>query len=55
MCDRLFAEAYPDEGGKDCLQTLSLDNLKVVTEYEEPSLASNSRPISSSLNASAVF
>ncbi len=37
--DRLFLEAHPDAGGKDFLQALNPDSLKVVTAYVEPSLA----------------
>ena len=39
LYDRLFAEAHPDAGGKDFLQSLNPDSLKVVTAYVEPSLA----------------
>ena len=37
--ERFFTEAYPDAGGKDFLQSLNPDSLKVVTAYVEPSLA----------------
>ena len=39
LYDRLFIEAHPDAGGKDFLQSLNPDSLKVVTAYVEPSLA----------------
>ena len=39
LYDRLFADAHPDAGGKDFLQALNPDSLKVVTAYVEPSLA----------------
>ena len=39
LYDRLFAEAHPDAGGKDFMQSLNPDSLKVVTAYVEPSLA----------------
>jgi glutaminyl-tRNA synthetase len=39
LYDRLFADAHPYAGGKDFLQSLSPDRLKVVTAYLDPSLA----------------
>jgi glutaminyl-tRNA synthetase len=39
LYERLFSEAHPDAGGKDFLQALNVDSLKVVTGYLEPSLA----------------
>ncbi len=39
LYDRLFADAQPDAGGKDFLQALNPDSLRVVTAYVEPSLA----------------
>ncbi len=39
LYDRLFTDAQPDAGGKDFLQLLNPDSLKVVTAYVEPSLA----------------
>ncbi|GAB3362472.1 MULTISPECIES: glutamine--tRNA ligase/YqeY domain fusion protein [Giesbergeria] len=39
MYDRLFADAQPDAGGKDFLQALNPNSLKVVTAIIEPSLA----------------
>jgi len=39
LYDRLFLEAHPDAGGKDFLQALNPDSLRVVTAYVEPSLA----------------
>ena len=37
--DRLFLDAQPDAGGKDFLESLNPDSLKVVTAFVEPSLA----------------
>jgi len=39
LYDRLFTEAQPDAGGKNFLDALNPDSLKVVTAYVEPSLA----------------
>jgi glutaminyl-tRNA synthetase len=39
LYDRLFADAHPDAGGKDFLQSLNPNSLKAVTAYVEPSLA----------------
>ena len=39
LYDRLFADAHPDAGGKDFLQALNPDSLKVVQAFVEPSLA----------------
>ena len=39
LYDRLFSEAQPDAGGKNFLDALNPDSLKVVTAYVEPSLA----------------
>ena len=39
LYDRLFTEAQPDAGGKDFIESLNPDSLKVVTGYVEPSLA----------------
>jgi len=39
LYDRLFADAHPDAGGKDFLQSLYPDSLKVVTAHVEQSLA----------------
>ena len=39
LYDRLFADAHPDAGGKDFLQALNPDSLKIVSAYVEPSLA----------------
>jgi len=39
MYDRLFLDAQPDAGGKDFLESLNPDSLKVVTAIVEPSLA----------------
>jgi glutaminyl-tRNA synthetase len=43
MYDRLFLDAQPDAGGKDFLESLNPDSLKVVTAIVEPSLA-NAQP-----------
>jgi glutaminyl-tRNA synthetase len=40
MYDRLFTEAQPDAGGKDFIEGLNPNSLKVVTAFVEPSLAS---------------
>ena len=37
--DRLFTDPQPDAGGKNFLDALNPDSLKVVTAYKEPSLA----------------
>ncbi len=39
LYDRLFLDAQPDAGGKDFIESLNPDSLKVVTAYVEPSLA----------------
>jgi glutaminyl-tRNA synthetase len=39
LYDRLFADAHPDAGGKDFLQALNPDSLRVVQAFVEPSLA----------------
>ena len=39
LYDRLFADEHPDAGGKDFLQALNAESLKVVQAYVEPSLA----------------
>ncbi len=39
LYDRLFSDAQPDAGGKDFLEALNPDSLKVVAAYVEPSLA----------------
>jgi glutaminyl-tRNA synthetase len=39
MYDRLFLDAHPDAGGKDFLETLNPNSLKVITAIVEPSLA----------------
>ncbi|MDI9331921.1 MAG: glutamine--tRNA ligase/YqeY domain fusion protein [Alphaproteobacteria bacterium] len=39
LYERLFADPHPDAGGKDFLQALNPDSLKVVRGYVEPSLA----------------
>ncbi|MCW8207397.1 glutamine--tRNA ligase/YqeY domain fusion protein [Verminephrobacter aporrectodeae subsp. tuberculatae] len=43
MYDRLFLDAQPDAGGKDFIESLNPDSLKVLTAIVEPSLA-NARP-----------
>ena len=39
MYDRLFSDAHPDAGGKNFLESLNPNSLKVVTAIVEPSLA----------------
>ena len=39
LYDRLFSEAHPDAGGRDFMQALNTDSLKVVSAWVEPSLA----------------
>ncbi len=39
MYDRLFSDAQPDAGGKDFIESLNPNSLKVVTAIVEPSLA----------------
>ena len=39
LYDRLFSDPNPDAGGKDFIESLNPDSLKVVTAYVEPSLA----------------
>jgi glutaminyl-tRNA synthetase len=39
MYDRLFLDAQPDAGGKDFIESLKPNSLKVVTAMVEPSLA----------------
>ena len=43
MYDRLFSDAQPDAGGKDFIESLNPNSLKVVTAIVEPSLA-NAKP-----------
>ncbi len=43
MYDRLFLDAHPDAGGKNFLESLNPNSLKVVTAIVEPSLA-NAKP-----------
>ena len=40
LYDRLFLEAQPDAGGKDFIEGLNPNSLKVVNAFVEPSLAS---------------
>jgi glutaminyl-tRNA synthetase len=40
LYDRLFSDEQPDAGGKDFLESLNPNSLKVVTAIVEPSLAS---------------
>ena len=40
LYDRLFLEAQPDAGGKDFIEALNPNSLRVVTAFVEPSLAS---------------
>ena len=39
MYDRLFLDPQPDAGGKDFLENLNPNSLKVITAFVEPSLA----------------
>lgn len=39
LYDRLFSDAQPDAGGKDFLENLNPNSLKVITAIVEPSLA----------------
>ena len=39
LYDRLFTDPQPDAGGKNFLDALNPDSLKVVTAFVEPSLA----------------
>ena len=39
MYDRLFLDPQPDAGGKDFLESINPDSLKVITAFVEPSLA----------------
>jgi glutaminyl-tRNA synthetase len=39
MYDRLFLDPNPDAGGKDFLETLNPNSLKVISAIVEPSLA----------------
>jgi len=39
LYDRLFSDPHPDAGGKDFIEALNPDSLKVVAAYVEPSLA----------------
>jgi glutaminyl-tRNA synthetase len=43
LYDRLFTDPQPDAGGKDFIEALNPESLKVVTAYVEPSLG-NTRP-----------
>ncbi len=39
LYDRLFTDAQPDAGGKDFIESLNPNSLKVITAFVEPSLA----------------
>jgi glutaminyl-tRNA synthetase len=39
LYDRLFTDPQPDASGKDFIEALNPNSLKVVTAYVEPSLA----------------
>jgi len=39
LYDRLFSDPQPDAGGKEFIEALNPNSLKVVTAYVEPSLA----------------
>ena len=43
LYDRLFSDAQPDAGGKDFIESLNPNSLKVITAIVEPSLA-NAQP-----------
>ncbi len=40
LYDRLFVEAHPEQGGKDFIENLNPNSLKVLNAFVEPSLAS---------------
>jgi glutaminyl-tRNA synthetase len=42
LYDRLFSEPNPDAGGKDFLNSLNPESLKVIQAYVEPALANSS-------------
>jgi len=39
LYDRLLTEAYPEAGGKDFIENLNPNSLKVLNAFMEPSLA----------------
>jgi glutaminyl-tRNA synthetase len=39
LYERLFVEAHPDAGGKDFIENLNPNSLKVLNAFVEPSLA----------------
>ena len=39
LYERLFVEAHPEAGGKDFIENLNPDSLKVLKAFVEPSLA----------------
>ena len=39
LYDRLFVEAHPEAGGKDFIENLNPNSLKVLKAFVEPSLA----------------
>ncbi len=41
--DRLFLDPHPDAGGRDCIESLNPNSLKVLTAIVEPSLG-NAKP-----------
>ncbi len=41
MYDRLFLDAQPDAGGKDFIESLNPNSLRVITAIVEPSLANS--------------
>ncbi|MCW2312218.1 hypothetical protein M2244_001959 [Rhodoferax antarcticus] len=55
MYDRLFLDAQPDAGGKDFIESLNPNSLKVVTAIVEPSLANATRVSSFSLSGMATL
>jgi glutaminyl-tRNA synthetase len=55
LYDRLFSDPNPDAGGKDFIEALNPDSLKVVTAYVEPSLAAAKPTRNSSSSGTATL
>jgi glutaminyl-tRNA synthetase len=55
LYDRLFLDAQPDAGGKDFIERLNPNSLKVITAIVEPSLATPCRGRTSSLSGMATL
>ncbi len=53
--DHLFSEPQPDAGGKDFLEALNPNSLKVITAYMEPHWLLRSRRRSSSSSGSGML